>query len=106
MTSPVMGIKKSSVAAIRYAVKEDYRRFNHKDALVVRGEWDPEYKHLSIKNWKASRITHLERGGPGYTRLDWAYYSAAAANGNATNFINNVPNSGGNAWRNILFALA
>ncbi len=88
-------------AAIRYAVREDYRRFDQKRNLIYQGEWNPTFAGLSRSDLKRAREEKLRRGIPGFTRLDWAYQMAATANCDAARFVINVPNSGGTSWRGI-----
>ena len=96
-----LGTKEQSGAAVRYAVREDYRRFDQKRNLIYQGEWNPAFAGLSRSDLRQAWEEKLKRSLPGFTRLDWDYKMAATANSNASGFVINVPNSGGTSWRGI-----
>ena len=99
-----LGTEEQPGAAVRYAVRDDYRRFDQKRNLIYQGEWNPAFAGLSRTDLRRAREEKLKRSLPGFTRLDWAYQMAATANSNAAGFVINVPNSGGTSWRGIATA--
>ena len=72
----VLGIKTLSAASPGYSVNETYRRFNQKNNMIWQGEWNPNRAHLSDEELYLSRADKVRRNVPGFTRLDWAYFSA------------------------------
>lgn len=88
-------------AAETHEVDERCRRFNQKYTAFYQGEWNPRYEGLSKKEYIRSRVEKIERGEPGYSLLDWAYYKGVTTNANATDFVINRPNRGGNTWDEI-----
>ena len=96
-----LGTREQPGAAVRYKVRDDYRRFDQKNNLIYQGEWNPAFAGLSRTDLRRAREEKLKRSLPGFTRLDWAYQMAATANCDAARFVINVPNSGGTSWRGI-----
>ena len=96
-----LGTRQQPGAAVRYKVRDDYRRFDQKNHLIYQGEWNPVFAGLSRADLRRAREEKLKRSLPGFTRLDWAYQMAATANCDAARFVINVPNSGGTSWRGI-----
>lgn len=96
-----LGTKQQPGAALRYAVRDEYRRFDQKRNLIYQGEWNPVFQGLSRADLRRAREDKLKRGLPGFTRLDWAYQMAATANSDAARFVINLPNTGGTSWQGI-----
>src|ERR1700690_1675115 len=94
----ILGTKELTAANPGYSVSEKYERFNQKYNMIYQGEWNPDAAHISDEQWHLSRVNKLRKNVPGFTRLDWAYYSALVANLASSNFVVNRPNTGGTAW--------
>jgi reductive dehalogenase len=94
----VLGTKTLSAASPGYSVNETYRRFNQKNNMIWQGEWNPSRTHLSDEQLYLSRADKVRRNVPGFTRLDWAYFSALVANLASSNYVINRSNSGGTSW--------
>ncbi len=94
----LLGTRTLAHANPPYTVRADYQRFNQKYNMIYQGEWNPRLAHISDEQWHATRVNKLSRDLPGFTRLDWAYYSALVANLAASNFVVNRPNTGGTSW--------
>lgn len=84
--------------AAGYSVNDQYQRFNQKYNMIWQGEWNPARAHLSDEQLYLSRADKVRRNVPGFTRLDWAYFSALVANLNASNYVINRANYGGTSW--------
>jgi len=84
--------------AAPYSVNEHYQRFNQKYNMIWQGEWNPARAHLSDEQLYLSRADKVRRNAPGFTRLDWAYFSALVANLSASNFVINRADYGGTSW--------
>ena len=50
-----LGAKEQPGAAVRYAVREDYRRFDQKRNLIYQGEWNPAFPGLSRNDLRRAR---------------------------------------------------
>jgi reductive dehalogenase len=97
----ILGIKNDTSVSERHKVTSDCVRFSQKKSIFFQPEWNPVYTGLAKKDYAKSRINKINKGTPGFSVLDWAYYRGATANTNATDFLINRPNSGGNSWSEI-----
>lgn len=97
----VLGTKTLTVDHPPYSVNDTYRRFNQKNNMIYQGAWNSNRAHLSDERWFQSRVEKGRKNLPGFTRLDWAYYSAMVANLAASNYVINRANVGGTSWSPI-----
>ena len=58
------GTEKQPGAAIRYVVRDDYRRFDQKRNLIYQGEWNPAFAGLSRSDLRRAREDKLPTINP------------------------------------------
>jgi len=79
-----------------------FERFDQKDNMLLRCNWDPDFKEgFSFQDQTNNRTELMKRNAPGYGPLDWAMYMATTANAAATNFEINTMDKGGLSWAPI-----
>lgn len=93
------GVKTLDIsAAEKYAVRESYERFDQKNNMIYRGDWDDSKKELSTLEYVKRRHERVSRNDKGFSNVDWAFLQASLANSNAAGFLINVPNKNGTSW--------
>lgn len=106
---PLDGVKDKDVgiprgnnrtAADLYEVQPDYERFNQKNTMAHQRYWNPTAAALAEKR-KENLKKLVEGNRPGYSLIDWAFYSGATANARNTGFSLSSSNRRGNSWQSL-----
>jgi len=75
-----------------------FERFDQKNHMVYRGQWDEAYAHVSEARLDEGRRNQIAKRAKGYSREDYAFLMASTVNTLATDFQINVCDSGGTSW--------
>ncbi len=89
---------KKPTAADLYQVQPDYKRFDQKNNMTRQPFWNPRAAELNKKR-NEHLMELIEKNQPGYSFIDWAFYSGAFANMMNNGFKINWPNRRGNSWQ-------
>ncbi|MFC2001345.1 reductive dehalogenase [Chloroflexota bacterium] len=80
-----------------YQVLDSYRRFDQKNNMVYRPEWDPSLHHM-VQERQEGQLRQIERGIIGYGLKDFALTSSTAVLARSLGTGINKANSGLTSW--------